>query len=636
MLAMLVAAGICALSADSVDLQRAVNETLAGGPATSLDCQRILGDMLGWRAESQSGVVAFGRNVTVKDLPVEPVYSELRNEAPIERHFRVDGQGPEPIRVRAPIEPACEVAEPSDCEYEVYERAAPGLYVRPVEAPRRQDDAVVFDAPRPGRYVVRRVDAYSHPRLEPDPAGTVASRAAPGAKDEWWFRRVHPELITGAVPVILVHGLGAGRWGDFMHWAAFSPEAEAFRDVFQLWDYHHPPEASGAAIGFSSAYPAFSESIAARLNTFIEEATSQGFETGEVVYRFPEGPYLFLAHSLGGVKVRAFMVNFPEQAARVLAVATIACPHNGSPWATPQWTRHTLTRLGISIPAGLPLLIKGLLAEAVLYGYLDIRRQVDLDAGWGNFDADGGYGLPTLEFRAWRAGHGFGTLTLSPRDANRTGARELPGVDDVSFEPPTLLDTYCGGIDEITPIERGGLHLDRFFLYGGYLEEPGDWLGFVDRAAKANGHPGPSAPFANSLQNLGLGAAQLLMGRIATEGDSGAASVYAVGDGFIPLQSQFFLDGKQTEPLYETETVAGWRRPRSPFRLRWDLIREHTLVEPDRLRVFPGWSHLDTVTGRYEPDTGRSALFRQVQADLIGALEASGTAVPEHTEVPGN
>ena len=96
-----------------------------------------------------------------------------------------------------------------------------------------------------------------------------------------------------------------------------------------------------------------------------------------------------------------------------------------------------------------------------------------------------------------------------------------------------------------------------------------------------------------------------------------------VGDGFVPLQSQLMLDGKEDQFIYETRDVLGWTVPRLPIRLNMDVINEHTLGDPDKIRIWPGWSHLDTVTGRYNKETGHSELFVQIGEDLMGVLPES-------------
>lgn len=124
----------------------------------------------------------------------------------------------------------------------------------------------------------------------------------------------------------------------------------------------------------------------------------------------------------------------------------------------------------------------------------------------------------------------------------------------------------------------------------------------------------------NRFNNVGLRVANVLMGLLASKGGDWPASPYRVGDGFIPLQSQLMLDGREDRYIYETRQVAGWTLPYLPLRLDRDVINRHTLGDPDKIRIWPGWSHFDTVTGRYNKETGHSELFRQIERDLLSVV----------------
>ncbi|MCP4639786.1 MAG: hypothetical protein GY851_05110 [bacterium] len=599
-------------SGNAVDIQKAVRDTVTAGPATSLDIHREVTEALGQRAVSESGVVVTGRNVRVRDVDPVLVERELVSGATVDRCFEVNGHGPEPMTVLVPD-------DTPNAEVEVYRRASRGLYVQPKERPKRVDGFLMFKASHPGAYITRTPDAHSYPTA--DPAETLKQAdSEPEPPETWDFYRVEPDLVDGPIPVILIHGLGAGRWGDIMHWAAHSPDAANFRQSFQLWNYQHPPENVGAPVGFSPEYDGFEESIAATLDRYIRNAEEFGVKTDDTVYHFPEGPFCMVTHSLGALKSRAFMVNFPDQAERVLAVASIAGTHTGSPWATPQWTRHTVNRIGISLPTNLNLVFRGILAELVLRAYLSVQRQGDLDSAWGDFDAMSGYGgLPTATFKAWTLFYGFQTLTISPRDANQTDARYLIGIDDNSFEPKWPLKAYCGGMEHVMPASRGDLYLDRFFLYGGYIDTPRDWFNLVQAETKRT-QPSVKDPFMGGLENFALHLVQLMMGQVASAGSDAPLGAYACGDGFVPLQSQLCLDGAESELIYETTSVDGWEYAKLPYRPRMDVIEAHTLANPDRIRLLRGWTHLDTVTGRYNGDTGHSELFSMVSADLLSVL----------------
>ena len=80
------------------------------------------------------------------------------------------------------------------------------------------------------------------------------------------------------------------------------------------------------------------------------------------------------------------------------------------------------------------------------------------------------------------------------------------------------------------------------------------------------------------------------------------------------------LDGRETGLVYETRLLGGWRVPVLPYEHRQDVIDAHTLADPDHVRVLRGWSHVDTVTGRYDVESGHSELFVRVRDDLLSAL----------------
>jgi hypothetical protein len=209
-------------------------------------------------------------------------------------------------------------------------------------------------------------------------------------------------------------------------------------------------------------------------------------------------------------------------------------------------------------------------------------------------------------------------LTVSLRDANRTGARDLPGCVDDTFEPPELLSTYCGGLDEIMPRARGDLYTDKFFVYGSYLvpEE-----GFIQQTLR--NVCGVFDWFQVLVETAGLGISHTLMGAVETPGTDVPLGAYRLGDGLVPLQSQLMLDGQEGELIYKTHTVFGWRLPTFLPEPKEDLISAHTLADPHRLRILRGWSHLETVSGRYNATTGHSELFGLVAGDLLGAVNSS-------------
>ncbi|MCC6154069.1 MAG: hypothetical protein IT367_09950, partial [Candidatus Hydrogenedentes bacterium] len=227
------------------------------------------------------------------------------------------------------------------------------------------------------------------------PAGTIKALFAPevlsedpAAKSNWDFVRTAPDEVDGPIPLILIHGLSTDFWAPFAAWASDSDEAADFRKQFQLWKYLTPNEGVNAAVGYSSAYPGFGESLAAYLNRFILSAQADGSEgTDGETYVFPGGPFCILTHSQGGVTARAFLANFPDMAERCLGVVTLSAPHMGSPGATPQWVRYTLSQLGPLQRQIFRQPLRGAFASFLLNDYLSTVRQSDMDMGWANYDA---------------------------------------------------------------------------------------------------------------------------------------------------------------------------------------------------------------------------------------------------------
>lgn len=440
--------------------------------------------------------------------------------------------------------------------------------------------------------------------------------ADPSAKANWKLTRTAAETVDGPVPLILLHGLSTDFWKVFVAWASDSDEAAEFRGQFQLWKYLTPNEGVNAAVGYSSAYPGFDESLAAYLDRFITSAEQDGSEgTDGETYMFPEGPFCMLTHSQGGVTARAFLANFPDRAERCLGVVTLSGPHMGSPGATPEWIRYTLAQLGPLQAQIFPQPLRGAFAGFLLDNYLSTSRQSDMDMGWANFDANGVGGIPTRAFRTWIPLRGFERRTLSARDANQTGARELPGYDDNTFEPAELLPNYCGGMDEITPSKRGGMNMDKFFLYGAYLEPGNNWDELRKQAEQAYGGGNTGLYYDAALRLLSL-----LMAQVETNSSHAPLGTFLLSDGFVPLQSQLMLDGLEDKLIYKTRKVNGWTLPARPFEPRLKPIREHTLANPARIRILRGWSHYDTVTGRYDENTKSSPLFPMVAEDLLSVL----------------
>jgi len=587
-----------------------LERTLAGEGSTALDCQRAIYELLQEAVMLPGGAVVAGTAVTAEKSGHRISPAMLDGSVLHAQPVTISALVPEPVTICAPVPGEGNITS-------VYRRVDSDLYVRVPGLAPPVGGYLIFDVRYPGEYVVAVERAEQASPTEPVTRclDFAPPSRDPAARSAWKFYPVAPKEICGPLPLVLIHGSGDDRWGDFSHWAQYSDEAALLRKHFQVWNFSHPMSGVAAPIGLSRDYPAFSESVVAALDGYIAEAEEDGVLVDGERYFFSKGPYAILTHSQGGIKARALLVNYPEHAERVFAVVSLNCPHMGTPWATPEWVRHTLSKVGLTRRLTLEKIFQGVLAEGVLRGYINVDRQSDLDTGWANFDRAGGFGIPTRTFSAWYWGGGIKNVTLSPCDANQTNARELPGIADETFEPPALLDVYCGGLDCITPSERGGMFLDKFFVYAGYIVFLDDFAGALTGAA-------PQENAARSVQNSALRTVQLLMTITDSEGSVYPIAAYRVGDGFVPLQSELLLDGAETALIYKTRKFLGWEVPVFPTELREDLIREHTLALPEKLRILRGWSHLDTITGRYNPETGHSELFQQVLDDLLSVLPA--------------
>lgn len=588
------------------DVEAALHDTLQGGPASAAGAQAVLSQTLGWSFVSQSGVVVSGREPRVQDLEPADLAVEVGANVPIQHYFRVSGRGPAPLRVHVPI-------HRGSGRVKVLRRIEPGLFVRLAKAAVRRQH-LSFELSWPGEFVTLEVggDRSEDAKLlfpEYPPASSD-----PELKRYWRLYRVGAAELVGPIPLVLIHGAGTDRWDEFVHWARFSPEADELRQQYQLWNFSHNMWGINAAIGYSPDFPMFEESIVAYLNRFMNGAIEDGVVSEGGRHYFPEGPFSMLTNSHGALKARAFMINFPEYGDRVLGVVTLGGPHMGTPWATPEWIRYTASGLGLLKPNWAELLAE----DAISSNYVSTQNQSDLDMAWPNYDAQGGFGLPYAHYTAWSCATGVVERVISPRDANQTGARDWHGYeDDTTFDPPELLETYCGGFDAITPVRRGEGYMDRFFLYGSYIIRAKGWLQLLCGA-----DDGVMESGTNRFENTALRITNILMGLVETPGAGWPSTTYRMTDGFVPLQSQLMLDGTEIQPVYETCETLGWRVPILPLRPNMDVIREHTLADPDRLRILPGWSHLDIVTGRYNQKTLHSELFMMVADDLLSVLPA--------------
>lgn len=599
---------IVALTGAVTDIERAYHKTLRGEGASVADMQAAWASTMGLRCTTGDGVIASGNQVSVQSLDIATLSGEIPEEAEIRHYVELSGQGPEPLHLYLPRDPH---GQPTA----VYRRVEPGLFVEPAMPPVAMGGYWHVKVNWPGRFVV-------HAPQTPDEGKVLFPEyppAEPGPERKWrWdFYRVGADEVDGSIPIILIHGSNTDRWSDLVHWARFSPEAGNFRSQFQLWNFSHKMSGVNAAIGFDPSYPGFEESIIAYLYRFVEEATAEGARNPVTLdlHTFPaEGPIAIITNSHGALKARAFMINFPDYGDRVIGAVTLGGPHMGTPLATLEWLRHTVSRFGLLRPNAREFLLR----DALETNYISMTSQGDFDMGWLNADRGPGYGgIPYTRFNTWTGETGMESRVLSPRDANITGARDMGGFNDPTFDPASLLSTYCGGLEVITPEARGELYMDRFFLYGGYLHRGRGWLDMMLRAG--DGHIDAQT---TRVEGSVLRAVSMLMGFMPAEDADWPVSPYRLNDGFVPLQSELMLDGRETRPVFKTTEILGWRVPILPFTPDMEVIAEHTLANPDRIRIWPGWSHLDLTTGRYNRDTMHSPLYVQVAADLLSVVPA--------------
>lgn len=594
--------------ANVAEISRAIAALLRGDPAVRVPrIQRQILTLLGYCAELSDGTRVIGGTPQIAELDPDVLRHELAPDVPIIRAVRVTGTGPEPLRLRIPLD------QNLGPDAAVYRRIQKGLYLEtPAEWTTRGDTLILRTLP--GDFVVTRKSAMPSKALLdqillhwPDPTDDPAARSA------WRLWRAVPDAAAGPVPLLLIHGTGTNRWANFLDWVAGSDEADALRRQFQVWVYDQPMAGINAAIGFDAECPAYANSIVAWLRVFLDQAVHQGVETDGVRYYWPEGPFAILTNSSGGLKALAFMNNYPDWAEQVLACVNLGAPMLGSPLATIEWGRHTVSRLGI----GRVNLAAAVLENLVRINYFSVKNQSDLDNGWGNFDETAGQGIPHRRFLAWTIDQKWHPRVLSPRDANTSWARIRPDYpDDTTFEPAGLLDNWCGGLDQVIPTDRGGNFLDRFYCYGGYVR---DFSELTDLAARSNDDK--TGFWKNFIESVGLRLTSIMMGLYESPRGRWPLTAYQLNDGFVPLQSMMICPGQAGRNFFRTRRIMGWELPVWPLEPDWDFITENTLALPEHLRIFPGWSHLEIVNGRYDHRTRHSELFRYVAADLLDALK---------------
>ncbi len=587
---------------------RSLKRLLAGDSSMRVTTlQRQLLAILGHAATLPDGSRAIGKSPKLTALEKRALQAELAPETMLLQAVRVNGRGPEPmtVTVNTGEEPAPQVA--------VYRRIRKGWYQEEPAEVSADGKSVKFRTV-PGDFVL--VKKKAHPLKGslldqvllhwPDPTDD------PAARQSWKLYRAIPDAAVGPVPLLLIHGTGTNRWANFLDWAARSEEAEGLRANFQIWVFDQPMAGINAAIGFDPSCPTYENSIVAWLRKFLDQAITEGSVTDGVRYYWPPGPFAILTNSSGGLKALAFMNNYPDWGQQVLACINLGAPMLGSPLATIEWGRHTVSRMGI----GKLNLAAAVLENLIQINYFSVKNQSDLDNGWGNFDEPAGQGIPYRHFQAWSIERKWHPRVLSPRDANVSWARTRPDyADDNTFEPDVPLPNYCGGLDSIIPSGRGENFLDRFYLYAGYIR---DAEGLADIAVRSDDDM--TSFWKNLIESVGLRLTGIMMGLYESPSGRWPLTAYQLNDGFVPLQSMLACPGSPGRHFYQTRNILGWEVPAWPLEPDWDLITENTLALPEHLRIFPGWSHLEIVNGRYNRRTRHSELFAYITDDLLNSL----------------
>ncbi|MCF6285434.1 MAG: hypothetical protein L3K26_09620, partial [Candidatus Hydrogenedentes bacterium] len=321
------------------DIEQALHGTLSGGDATVAQVQAAWAETMGLRSATADGFVASGYQVDVRSLNPAELEGEIPEGTQIRHYVEVRGHGPEPLQLFFP-------KSPDDHPMTIYRRVEAGLFVEPAAPPVSVGGFWRVDVSWPGRFVVHEPQKVDEGKLLfPEFPDSVAG---PDRKGIWRLFRAAPNEAVGPVPLLMIHGAGTDRWGEFTHWVRSSPEAAEFRANFQLWSFSHNMAGINAPIGFDPDCPDYEESIVAYLARFLEEATEVGAPTINEIYKFPsDGPMTIITNSHGALKARAFMINYPEYGDRVLGAVTLGGPHTGTPWATPEWLRFTASRFGL-------------------------------------------------------------------------------------------------------------------------------------------------------------------------------------------------------------------------------------------------------------------------------------------------
>ncbi len=318
-------------------------------------------------------------------------------------------------------------------------------------------------------------------------------------------------------PLVLVHGIHSE-----------GHDAEARWDTLEAWIDAHP-----SAFGAFDVYTWVHDSTAA---VGFDGDTGNAEDLADFVYgtllandHYPAGTrVLFVAHSRGGLVVRAFM-NHEHQGDDVLGLITLGTPHHGSPLAVPDWVAYAwIDRFGLDI---LSLGCYDTIIDTEPTPGLGRLHRFDpdelgsLNLAWDNADnalADSTARLfpVTISNDGW--------MQTTPTDAN-----QLSSSTDVTVFYGNPYKDMSGTLAYLNQTEQYHAKIAAFAAYDVLL------LNNIDLLAVCGGQA-TAATTGLTPEHLGLSAVTVFQSQMSNTA-SGAA-VYHANDGFVPLQSALLLD----------------------------------------------------------------------------------------------
>ena len=300
------------------------------------------------------------------------------------------------------------------------------------------------------------------------------------------------------IPLVLVHGYGQERdkqtlWG----WKRFLEHARTNQSAFEDFDIYIWRHDTSLPIGFNGC-----TGNAAQLAEYVDTLSTN---------YAPGAKILFVAHSRGGLVVRAFM-NYEGQGDKVLGLVTLGTPHHGSPLAVPEWAAIGWHN---SMHPGTELFFDFFMSdrESAVFG---TDRIGSLNLGWDNLDnAISQQTVLSLnvEFAV------DGKVYLTPNDMNNPSK----GLDPTVFYSNTYKSKF-GTLYELNQKEK---YHTKIVAFAAYQED------INDKSLKL------FEVFSDSNSLLQLSASILSK---CHKGIINIKSNFLLNDGLVPLQSALFLD----------------------------------------------------------------------------------------------